>query len=78
MSSPLYEIGLCARCVHARQVPSRTSVYWRCLLADTDARFERYPRLPVLRCPGFVAAAVAPDDAAPDTTKGPDEDPPGP
>ena len=62
MSTPPDRIGLCRRCVHARQVPSRTSIYWRCVLADDDARFERYPRLPVLRCEGFTPA---PPDAGP-------------
>ena len=63
-------VGLCRRCAHARQVPSRTSRYWRCALAEEDARFERYPRLPVLRCAGFTPA---PGDEA-----GPDEGAPGP
>jgi len=63
-------IGLCHRCVHARQVPTRHALYWRCALAETDARFPRYPRLPVLACDGFTPAT--------DTTPGPasPEDPP--
>lgn len=68
-------IGLCRRCVHARPVPSRTSLYWRCALAEDDARFERYPRLPVLRCEGFTPATPGQE---PGTKQGPDEDPPGP
>lgn len=31
----------------------RGSVFYRCALADTDPRFPKYPRLPVLRCDGF-------------------------
>jgi hypothetical protein len=47
-------VGLCARCRHAaRQETARGSVFWRCRLAETDARFVRYPRLPVVTCPGF-------------------------
>ena len=66
--------GLCTRCIHAHRVPSRTSVYWRCGLAETDARYVRYPRLPVLRCAGFVAATGKSGNPATD----PDGEPPGP
>jgi hypothetical protein len=46
--------GLCATCRHARvQETARGSRFWRCLLAETDERFDRYPRLPVLACPGY-------------------------
>jgi hypothetical protein len=47
-------IGLCLGCRHARRVPTPQATYWLCGLAATDPRFERYPRLPVLTCPGFV------------------------
>ena len=48
------DVGLCAECKHARvQRNARGSEFWRCLRAETDARFERYPRLPVSRCPGY-------------------------
>jgi len=47
-------VGLCATCDHARTLGNaRGSTFWRCARADTDARFARYPRLPVGRCPGF-------------------------
>jgi hypothetical protein len=46
--------GLCTNCRHARRVQSdRGSVFFRCELALTDARFEKYPRLPVLVCAGY-------------------------
>ena len=46
--------GLCTNCGHARRVQSdRGSVFFRCELALTDARFEKYPRLPVLVCAGY-------------------------
>ena len=49
--------GLCAGCVHGRLNETRRgTAYLRCLKAQTDARFTRYPRLPVLVCPGFVAS----------------------
>jgi hypothetical protein len=48
------EPGLCASCLHARRVQSRRgSVFRLCSLSHTDARFPRYPRLPVLRCAGY-------------------------
>ena len=50
-------VGLCARCAYAaRQQTARGSVFWRCRRAETDARFARYPRLPVVACPGFEDA----------------------
>src|SRR5262249_43102550 len=54
-------VGLCALCRHARRVEStRGSVFWQCGRAATDARFPRYPRLPVLRCDGFEARSAKP------------------
>jgi hypothetical protein len=48
--------GLCNACVHQRAITSdRGSVFSMCRLAARDARFPRYPRLPVLACDGFVA-----------------------
>jgi len=45
--------GLCADCVHARQIESdRNSVFLLCNLSLTDAHFPKYPRLPVLSCSG--------------------------
>jgi len=46
--------GLCASCVHSRVVTGARSSFVRCGLADSDARFPRYPSLPVLSCAGFV------------------------
>jgi hypothetical protein len=49
-------VGLCARCRHARtQTTKRGSTFWRCLRAETDARFVRYPPLPVRVCAGYEA-----------------------
>ena len=45
--------GLCATCVHLELLRSqRGSVFFRCRLADVDARFPKYPPLPVVRCAG--------------------------
>ena len=50
-------VGLCATCGHARVVTNRRgSRFYRCSLSDTDARFRKYPRLPVLACSGYRAA----------------------
>ena len=50
--------GLCEQCVHVRRVESaRGSVFLRCALHDEDPRFAKYPRLPVLQCPGFARSA---------------------
>jgi len=46
-------VGLCVRCRHARRIVSaKGSVFFMCQLASTDPRFPKYPRLPVLSCPG--------------------------
>lgn len=46
--------GLCAACRHVHRNETRKgTVYWRCTRAATDPRFPKYPRLPVLTCPGF-------------------------
>jgi hypothetical protein len=42
---------------------ARGATFWRCLRADGDADFTRYPPLPVHRCGGFEegdAGATAP------------------
>jgi hypothetical protein len=47
-------VGLCATCRWVRIATNRRgSVFYRCLRADTDPRFLRYPPLPVLQCPGY-------------------------
>jgi hypothetical protein len=46
--------GLCADCKHARRVESnRGSAFLFCELSRSDPRFVKYPRLPVLSCPGY-------------------------
>jgi hypothetical protein len=47
-------VGLCFTCRWTRPVTNRhDSTFYRCLRAETDSRFVRYPPLPVLSCPGF-------------------------
>ena len=51
------DVGLCAECKHARvQRNARGSEFWRCARAETEAQFERYPRLPVSECAGYERA----------------------
>ena len=49
----LDQVGLCLTCRHARRVPTLRAIYWLCERAATDSRFEKYPRLPVIACPGY-------------------------
>lgn len=49
----LAQSGLCRACRHAEVLRSKRSAFLRCGLAAEDARFPRYPGLPVLQCAGF-------------------------
>ena len=53
-------VGLCVDCVYARETPHPRggASYWRCLRAEEDAAFHRYPRLPVLDCPGYTTETI--------------------
>ena len=56
-SEPPPPAGLCDRCAHQQLVrTTRGPVYSLCRRShDEPERFPRYPRLPVLSCPGFAA-----------------------
>jgi len=57
------KIGLCETCRHAQVIRSdRGSIFHLCRLSFTDRRFPKYPRLPVVECPGYRQR----DEAAPD------------
>jgi len=46
--------GLCDSCRHQRVVRNtRGSVFSLCERSKTDPRYAKYPRVPVLECPGF-------------------------
>ena len=48
------DAGLCATCRHAVLRPTRRgTTYLRCGRAASDARFPKYPRLPVRTCAGY-------------------------
>lgn len=48
-------VGLCASCRHVKRVTSKRTTFYLCRLAATDARFAKYPALPVLSCRGYEA-----------------------
>jgi hypothetical protein len=55
VSGPL-GVGLCAACRNVRVIESRRgSRFYLCQLSEVDARFPKYPRLPVLQCIGYAA-----------------------
>ncbi len=57
MAPPGPQAGLCDRCCHQRLVPNtRGSVFSLCERSRTEPAYPRYPRLPVLSCPGFEPA----------------------
>jgi hypothetical protein len=50
--------GLCTDCSQARTVEgAQRSRFYLCERSASDPAFPKYPRLPVLACPGFVRAA---------------------
>ncbi len=57
-TSGLNTVGLCSDCEHARIIRSdRGSIFYLCRLSATDPSFPKYPRLPVLSCPGYKVGA---------------------
>jgi len=49
--------GLCARCAHARVLANRRgSRFYLCRRSAEDPAYARFPRLPVLSCPGYEPA----------------------
>jgi hypothetical protein len=69
------ENGICDECRHQRLVRNtRGSVFSLCERSRTDPRFPRYPRIPVLACPGFEprpdAEAPRPRDSGPGPGEG--------
>ena len=50
------QTGLCARCEHCRIVQGGRSTFYMCQRSFTQPEYPKYPRIPVLRCPGFEPA----------------------
>jgi len=52
--------GLCADCIHSRVIESsKGSRFLFCQLSQSDPSFPKYPRLPVLTCPGYSRKPAA-------------------
>ena len=50
-------VGLCADCRHMRRIESaRGSTFYLCQRSATEPTYPKYPRLPVLACPGYEPA----------------------
>jgi hypothetical protein len=50
------QVGLCADCCYTREIVSgKGSRFFYCVRSETDERYAKYPRLPVLSCPGYQA-----------------------
>lgn len=48
-------IGLCASCVHVRELSTKIgATIYLCQLSVKDARFRKFPPLPMVACPGFT------------------------
>lgn len=55
--------GLCATCQYMERLETRRGTsFYRCLRAQTDRSFPKYPPLPVWRCRGYQPQAS--DDAS--------------
>lgn len=49
-------VGRCWDCRHQRQTGNRRgSIFYFCGRSRTDARYPKYPPLPVLECNGYEA-----------------------
>jgi hypothetical protein len=54
------DAGLCGTCLHSRKIVSdRGSVFSLCQLSFGDPQFPKYPPLPVIECPGYMAGNSA-------------------
>ncbi len=49
----LAEAGCCRTCRHAELKTTARSAFVWCRRSEADSRFSRYPRLPVIDCPGY-------------------------
>ncbi|MFY9469270.1 MAG: hypothetical protein WAP37_04055 [Solirubrobacterales bacterium] len=47
--------GLCDTCVNAKLIRNtRGSVFMMCMLHTVDARFPKYPPVPIIECRGYA------------------------
>jgi len=62
--------GLCDRCRYQRVIHNtRGSSFSLCERAREDDRYEKYPRLPVVRCPGFEEEPALKTASAPTSSR---------
>ena len=55
----LTAVGLCGDCRFMRLIKSdRGSTFFMCERSATDARYPKYPRLPVLHCAGYEPSSA--------------------
>lgn len=55
MTRPAPSGGLCDSCAYRQAIRNtRGSVFSLCLRSRDDPAYPRYPRLPVVECPGFA------------------------
>ena len=53
--------GLCADCAHAKKLRTKIdATIYLCGLAAVDARFPKFPRLPVHACAGYEKTRLGP------------------
>jgi hypothetical protein len=65
ISSENERVGLCVSCQHMQLVRTdRGSVFYQCQRSTTDLRYPKYPRLPVLQCPGYGVREESQRDGA--------------
>jgi hypothetical protein len=58
--------GLCETCAHQRLIRNtRGSEFSLCERSRTEPEFSRYPRLPVLECPGYEERSKPPEQPGP-------------
>ncbi|MBK7367114.1 MAG: hypothetical protein KAY61_04170 [Candidatus Eisenbacteria bacterium] len=62
--------GLCDRCAHVKHVLTPRSEFLLCERSKLDPAYPRYPRLPVLSCPGFEPAGNEEAPAGEDPDQG--------
>jgi hypothetical protein len=54
--------GLCGSCIHQQLVRTgRGSEFTLCRRSKTDPAYPKYPRTPVLSCPGYEPRRDQPD-----------------
>ena len=57
---PPTRFGLCDTCRHQQIVRSgRGSVFSLCARSKSDDRYPKYPRMPVMACPGYEVSDAA-------------------